>query len=164
MQLAKQIAVLRTLCVKELQAKYLELFGEASGSRNKDFLVKRIAWRMQSLVEGGLSERARNRAMELAREADLRLTIPKSKRAISVCTPVVVSKQQKIGDPRVPMPGTVLTRYYKGHAIIVSVLDHGFEYEGRVYPSLSAVAKVVTGTNWNGYLFFKLSTRNKHDQ
>jgi hypothetical protein len=52
------------------------------------------------------------------------------------------------------MPGTLLTREYKGQTIQVMVLDNGFEYEGQVYRSLSRIAKLVTGSHWNGYGFF----------
>src|SRR5918993_6063869 len=72
------LAALARMTPAQLRAKYLEVFGEPSRSGNKDFLAKRIAWRVQSLAEGGLSERAKRRAEELARDADIRLTIPKS--------------------------------------------------------------------------------------
>ncbi len=61
-------------------------------------------------------------------------------------------------DGRLPPPGTVLTRPYKGGTIQVQVLAHGFEYDGKVYRSLSAVAKAVTGSHCNGFLFFRLNT------
>jgi hypothetical protein len=60
-------------------------------------------------------------------------------------------------DGRLPPPGTVLTRKYKGEALQVQVLADGFEYRGEVYPSLSAVAKAITGSHCNGFLFFKLA-------
>jgi hypothetical protein len=64
-------------------------------------------------------------------------------------------------DERLPIPGTVLTRQYKGHKIVVTVLENGFEYEGEVYRSLSAVAKAVTGSHWSGNLFFGLKDGDK---
>jgi len=60
------------------------------------------------------------------------------------------------GDRRLPVPGTVLTRVYKGETLMVSVLPTGFEFEGEVYKSLSAVAKKITGSHCNGYLSFRL--------
>src|SRR5918993_1499938 len=69
------IAALRRMTPAQLRDHYLEVFGEPSRSGNKDFLFKRIAWRIQSLTEGGLSERARRRAEELARDADIRTTV-----------------------------------------------------------------------------------------
>ena len=61
------------------------------------------------------------------------------------------------GGGRLPIPGTVLTRKYRGRLIEVTVLPKGFEWEGEVYRSLSAVAKAVTGSHWNGFLFFGLN-------
>ena len=64
-------------------------------------------------------------------------------------------------DRRLPMPGTVLMREYKGEKLSVMVLDHGFEFDGDVYKSLTAVAKSVTGTHWNGYHFFGLKKEGR---
>ena len=59
-------------------------------------------------------------------------------------------------DLRLPLPGTILTRWYKGQTLKVQILRHGFEYEGQVYKSLSAVAKGITGSHTNGFLFIRL--------
>jgi hypothetical protein len=64
-------------------------------------------------------------------------------------------------DPRLPRPGGVLTRTFQGTEIKVQILDAGFGYEGKTWRSLSAIAKAVTGTSWNGFLFFGLQTRAK---
>lgn len=150
-----QLNALRQCTPAQLRAQYLELFGEPSRSGNKDFLCKRIAWRVQSLAEGGLSDRARRRAAELARDADLRMTIPRLPRAThQASTPRALHATAS----RVPIPGTTLTRKYKGKLIQVTVLPDGFEHEGEHYRSLSAIAKQITGTQWNGYLFFGLKT------
>lgn len=63
-------------------------------------------------------------------------------------------------DPRLPPPGSKLTRLYRGTEHRVLVLETGFEYQGQVYGSLSRIAKTITGTTWNGFLFFGLITRN----
>src|SRR5207244_2255047 len=124
---------------------------EPSRTGNKDFLRKRIAWRIQSLAEGSLSERARKRAFEIARDADIRMTMPRLPKttagAITEMKPIATCHQ------RLPMPGTILTRQYHGRLVHVTVLPKGFDYDGQVYRSLSAVAKVVTGAHWNGFLF-----------
>src|SRR5881394_2882221 len=73
---AKTVETLNRMTVTQLRERYAEVFGESTRSYNKQFLVKRIAWRMQALEEGGLSERARRRAMELANDADLRIRPP----------------------------------------------------------------------------------------
>jgi hypothetical protein len=149
--LIRQIDALRQMTVMQLKDKYLQLFGEPTRSGNKDFLCKRLAWRIQSLAEGGLSERARRRADELARDADIRLTIPRSAEMV----PKTVTAPLR-SDIRVPLPGAVLTRRYKGRTVQVTVLADGFEHEGTRYRSLSAIAKAITGTHWNGLLFFGL--------
>ncbi|HEV2293856.1 MAG TPA: DUF2924 domain-containing protein [Tepidisphaeraceae bacterium] len=155
------IAALRTMSAGQLREKYVEVFGEPSRSGNKDYLFKKIAWRVQSLAEGGLSERARRRAEELARDADIRTTIPRPPK-VAVNAPVRTTTL-KLPTPhdRLPIPGTLLTRTYRGKHVAVTVLADGFDYEGQVYRSLSAVAKVVTGSHWNGHLFFGLTTHKR---
>jgi hypothetical protein len=71
----KELAALQRMTVKELRTRYAEVFGEATNANNRAWLVKRIAWRLQALAEGDLSERARQRAAELANDADLRLPV-----------------------------------------------------------------------------------------
>src|SRR3954452_9394898 len=157
------ITALRRMTVGQLRDKYLEVFGESTNAGNKAFLFKRIAWRIQSLEEGTLSERARRRAEELARDADIRLTIPRPpKVATDASTTIVALPAPPItANDRLPIPGTVLTRKYRGKQVETKVLPYGFEYEGTVYRSLSAVAKAVTGSHWNGHLFFGLTTKDK---
>src|SRR5687767_12540661 len=137
-----------------LREKYLEVFGEPSRSGNKDYLFKKLAWRLQSLAEGGLSERAKRRAEELARDADVRTTVPRPpKHAADAGARTVVLAAPTAGDgrDRLPIPGTVLTRTYRGRHVAVTVLADGtFEWEGQTYRSLSAIAKAVTGSHWNG--------------
>src|SRR5438046_6705443 len=99
----------------ELQVRYAEVFGETARTSHRTWLVKRIAWRLQALAEGDLSERARQRAAELARDADLRLSAPRSTAlaaAQSQTEPAAPARQAT--DHRLPRPGTVLTRRYKG--------------------------------------------------
>ncbi len=142
----KQVDALAEMTVAELREKYAEVFGEPTRSRHKRFLQKRITWGLQAREEGGLSERAKRRAAELARDTDLRLLAPRTE----------VHEFKPKRDRRLPMPGTVITRVYKGEEIAVTVLDEGFEFRGDVYKSLSAVAKAATGSHWNGFHFFKL--------
>ena len=150
-----ELAALRRMTPGGLRGKYLEVFGEPSRSGNKDYLFKRIAWRLQSLAEGTLSERARRRAAELARDTDLRMTVPRPPKTSPDATTVVAPLAAR--GPRPLMPGTVLTRAYRGRNVIVTVLAKGFEYDGQVYRSLTAVAEAVTGTHWSGNLFFRIN-------
>ncbi len=150
--LNQQIAALERMGPTELRAQYLKVFGEPTRSANKAYLYKKIAWRIQSLAEGGLSERAKRRAEELARDADIRTTVPKAPQRTMTLR---VTKAD--GRERLPIPGTVLSRTYRGQHVAVTVLADGqFDYAGQTYKSLSAIAKAVTGSHWNGYLFFGL--------
>ena len=76
MSLATELAAVAELNLAALRQKYAELFGDTTRTGNKPWLIKRIRWRLQALAEGGLSQRARDRADELANEADLRLSPP----------------------------------------------------------------------------------------
>ncbi|GIW55524.1 MAG: hypothetical protein KatS3mg114_0133 [Planctomycetaceae bacterium] len=157
LNVGKEVAALQRMTVKELREKYADAFGEETNANNKAWLVKRIAWRLQALAEGDLSERARQRAAELANDADLRLNPPKAKPASAEPEGTKTASLRFKLDDRLPLPGTIITREYKGEKLQVKVLPHGFEFEGEVYKSLSAVAKAITGTHCNGYLFFRLS-------
>lgn len=152
--LESQVAALERLTAAQLRKKYLEVFGEPTNANNKAWLVKRVAWRVQVLAEGGLSERARARAQELARDADLRLTPPRSE---AIPSPAAVVAATLPADPRLPPVGSVLTRTYKNREVRVIVRADGFEYDGRLFHSLSAAAHAVTGSHLNGFAFFKLA-------
>ena len=158
MNVGRQIATLKRMTVTELRRKHIEAFGEQTRSGHKDYLVKRIAWRLQAQEAGDLSQRARRRAEQLANDADLRTTAPKhptDDTAIGITTRAATLPPTN-HDPRLPLPGSFITRRYKGREIVVKVRPKGFEFEGEVYRSLSAVTKAITGTHWSGYHFFKL--------
>src|SRR5262249_59613066 len=118
--------------------------------------IKRIAWRLQALAEGDLSERARQRATELANDADLRLSPPPMRPGTAPAERTETRTLRVTADDRLPPPGTVLTRKYKGAVLQVQVRPDGFAYEGQLYGSLSAVARAITGSHCNGFLFFRL--------
>ena len=153
-----QIENLRKLKVTELKTRYHDLFGEASRSFNRAHLFRRIAWRLQAQAEGDLGERARQRAAELANDLDLRLRAPRSFWHEIECNGEIPNR-----DPRLPPAGTVLERVYQGQILRVTVLGSGFEYEGKHYASLSAIAYRVTGTRWNGFHFFCLKQEWTHE-
>jgi hypothetical protein len=159
--IGQEVKDLKGMTATELREKYLEVFGEETRSWNKNFLLKRIAWRMQAIEEGDLSERARQRAEDLANDADLRVRMPRKMPEREAAAPerTVVRTFCPAEDRRLPMPGAVITREYQGETISVTVLDKGFEYEGKVYRTLTAVAKAVTGAHWNGYHFFGLGKK-----
>ena len=156
----QEVQGLSRMTVGELRDKYLEVFGEETRSYHKEFLRKRIAWRIQALAEGDLSERARRRAEELANDADLRTRAPRDPVASGsseVKARTATGRISPSRDPRLPLPGTLLAREFQGRDIVVKVLDNGFEFDGRRYKSLSAIAKEVTGSKWNGFLFFGIA-------
>ena len=154
-QLDETIDQLRHMTTAQLRLKYQELFGQVSYSNHKGYLFRRLAWHVQALAHGGLSERARHYAQQIAQQADLRLCPPNHS---NQAQPLRVSASPPT-DPRIPAPGTILIKRYKNDTIRVTVLEHGFQYGERVYKSLSCIARVVTGTQWNGYSFFGLSSR-----
>jgi hypothetical protein len=160
LNILNEVAALQRMTVGQLRQRFADVFGEATCANNRTWLIKRIAWRLQALAEGDLSERARRRAAELARDADLRLNPPRSKTAAVAPEPVSLPASV---DPRLPPPGTILTRPYKGQQLHVQVLTEGFAFAGTVYPSLSAVAKAITGTHCNGYHFFRNTLNHRKE-
>ena len=144
-----QIEALKKMTASQLQHKWRELYGEDTHSCNRAYLWRRLAWRVQELAYGGLSERAKARLKELG--DDLRMLPPRDWRPVA---------PGPVRDRRIPAPGTVLSRKYHGQEIRVAVLEDGFEWNGRQFRSLSALAREVTGQRWNGLLFFGL-TRGK---
>lgn len=152
---------LRKMKMGALRAKYREVFGEDSRSSNRQFLFRRVAWRLQARAEGDLSERARRRALEIVDDADLRIRAPEGF-FVQSDSDGATRPQARVGaqrDRRLPCPGTLLTRQFENRRIVVKVLEDGFEYQSQRYRSLSAIAREVTGTRWNGLLFFGLAER-----
>ena len=159
----QEIEALRRQKTKALKARYRELFGEESRSFNHAHLFRRIAWRLQALSEGDLSQRARDRATDLAADVDLRLRPPrKFWRQLSDANAQEQSRRPR-RDPRLPDAGATLERQYRGKDVCVKVLKDGFEYDGKQYESLSSIASSVTGTRWNGFSFFRLNKEAHRD-
>ncbi len=137
---AKEVATLRHMTVSELRDRYQEVFGEDTNARNKQWLIKRIAWKMQANIEGDISQRARRRAAELARGTDIRTTAPKAiKPAPKPTGDTVTGFVQPEEDNRLPPPRSEIERVYKGEKIVVLVLDNGFEYEGAIKRQRDAI-------------------------
>ena len=175
---AAKLAALTRMTGPELAAQYESLFGAHPRSRNRQYLRKRLAYRIQELAEGGLSQRAIDRIEELIRLAPPpwrqgKPGEPASRGGTSArpSSATRAGRSQHPGlpasgagdqrpslvptrDPRLPAPGTVLTRSHGGAEHRVTVLADGFEYRGERHRSLSRIARLITGTPWNGYLFF----------
>lgn len=146
----KKLMELSELPMGKLVEKFELLFGEKCRSRNKRYLFRRIAWKLQADEEGGLSERAILRATAIAGESLFRVTPPRATKP---------SRQPALPttwDKRLPSPGHMIERTYKGKSLCVTVLTDGFEFEGQRYKSLTSVAREITGSHCNGFHFFKL--------
>ena len=142
---------LDSLTTGELHAKFAQVFGYATASRNQTYLRRKIKYRIQELAVGGLSDRALARAAELAEAGRLHHGSHGPRTAAAPASETV---------ERGVLAGTVLRREFQGTHHEVRVLADGkFEYAGRTYGSLSTIAKEITGTVWNGKLFFGLVTR-----
>lgn len=156
---AKELAALEKMTPAQLREKYAGVFGEESRSGHKDWLRRRIAWRIQANAEGDLSERSKRRAAELANDCDLRLKAPATLKIVVEHEPAKRQTTMPVplkADKRLPPVGSVITRDYERQKVKVTVRANGLEYGGELYSTLSAVAKAITGNHCNGYLFFKL--------
>ncbi|MBX3435691.1 MAG: DUF2924 domain-containing protein [Pirellulales bacterium] len=152
---------LQRLTVTQLKTRYEELFQEPARSGNRVWLCKRVLWRLQANVFGDLSDRARRRALEIADDRELRMKAPRTMPLASAARVLEPPRPERVREPDDDLrPGTVLRRIYKGRPIHVQVHDEGFEWDGQRYASLTAVARAVTGSHWNGRRFFGL-TRGK---
>lgn len=148
----REVAALEGMSTGQLCERYAELFGQPVRTRHRAYLIRKIAWRLQAVAEGDLTERARRRAAELADDAEVRVMPPK----VATPQPAVLKVTDASADSRLPAPGTAIVRKYKGRTLRVLVVKDGFEFEGQRYKSLSAVAKAVTGSHCNGFRFFNL--------
>ncbi len=153
--IASQIATLKNASLLELQNKYKELFNtQETPCDNKVYLLKRITYKLQEVRYGGLSNATKTRIDELIAKYD-----PVNNKALR---PQVVSAGKNVvsipfmRDKRLPIPGTVIHKKYKGQDIHVKVLDKGFEYKDKYYRSLTAIAFEIAGAHWNGFSFFNL--------
>ncbi|MFA5146793.1 MAG: DUF2924 domain-containing protein [Candidatus Omnitrophota bacterium] len=149
-----KIAAITKLNAYELQEAYKGLFKEPGEfSHNRRYLIRRIAYRLQELEYGSISEKAQKRIKELIAKYD-----PINNKVLRP-DPEAANQNysyRPFRDKRLPIPGSKIIRMYKGKKLEVKVLERGFEYEGKIYKSISAVTLVITGTNWNAFDFFKL--------
>jgi hypothetical protein len=139
-----RLAALKAMSVNELKAEWQALFDAPAPNNSRNFLEGRLAYRIQELTFGGPDKQTRRLLDLLADEVEGTLT-----------------RKAQIADPRNPVLGTKLIREWDGVAHTVTVLKDGFDWEGRRYKSLSAVARAITGTRWNGYRFFGLRERKR---
>ena len=142
-----QLAALKRLTVVELKTKWESLFGAPAPNNSRSYLELRLGYRIQELTLGGLSRETRRTLDLLADEIDGK-----------------IGRKAIIADSRNPVIGTRLIREWDGVENTVTVMRDGFDWQGRKFKSLSAVAKAITGTQWNGYRFFGLREARRDDR
>jgi len=148
----EQVAALDKAPTDDLIAEYQRLHRKAPRTRNRAWLIRKVAWAIQAEAFGGLSDKAKAQLEELIAEIG-----PPLGAADRTVTTVLPRKPK----PDAPSVGTTLTRVWRGQQIIVHVCDNGYEHDGVLYRSLTAVAETITGSHWNGRLFFGLVDRRK---
>jgi len=136
-----QLAALKTAPVADLKQKWRDLFDREPPPYNRRFLESRLAYRIQELAYGGISEETIERLEAIADELE-------GKRG-----------RQRSDLINRPIAGTRLIREWKGLEHCVTVRNSDFEYQGRPFKSLSSVARAITGTRWNGWVFFGLKNQ-----
>lgn len=141
-----QLAALRQMSVIELKAKWEAIFGTPAPNNSRNYLELRLGHRIQELAFGGLSRETRRTLDLLADEVEGR-----------------IGRKAIIADSRNPVIGTRLVREWDGAEHTVTVIKDGFDWQGRKFKSLSAVARTITGTQWNGYRFFGLREARRDD-
>lgn len=151
-----RIEALQRMPCAELRELWRETFGEDPRSGNVPWMRRRLAWGVQAQALGGLSEAAKQRIQDLTPVA--LASMPWGFRSFPERNGSVPPVKR---DRRIPTPGTTLARRYKGQMLEVLVRADGFEYDGTIYASLSAVAKAITGSHWNGNLFWFGRSRDR---
>jgi len=137
-----QLAALKTAPIAALKQKWRDLFEREPPPYNRRFLEHRLAYRIQELAYGGLKPQSIERLRAIAQDLD-------------GGSP---ARRRRLTRDR-PIAGTRLIREFRGVEHCVTVRDEDFEYQGRHYKSLSAIARAITGTRWNGLVFFGLKNQ-----
>jgi hypothetical protein len=157
----KEIQALQRMTVGQLRVEWERLYGEPTRSRNRTYLWRRLAWRIQEIEYGGLRDETRQRMFEAAPATFVRSQIPvgfQLQENGASAPPGAVAPRR---DPRLPSPGSTIVREYRGQTLRLLVLADGFELDGVHHNSLSEAARVVTGQRWNGPLFWGLTKRTR---
>lgn len=157
----QQIARFQAMTVGELRVEWERLYGEPTRSRNRTYLWRRLAWRVQEIALGGLSDESKQRMFDLAPASFVRSQLPIGYTPYPTMASAPPGPVVPRRDPRLPSPGSVIVRQYRGQQLRLTVLDDGFELDGIHHNSLSEAARVVTGQRWNGPLFWGLRERKR---
>lgn len=137
-----RLAALKTATTPELKTQWRDLFDSEPPPFNRRYLESRLAYRIQELAYGGLKPETVRRLEQLGEELE-----------------GGNRKKSRVRADTIPIAGTRLIREWQGVEHAVTVKADGFEWQGRPYKSLSAIARAITGTRWNGWVFFGLSNR-----
>ena len=140
-----RLAALKTTPTPDLKVQWRELFDSEPPPFNRQYLVTRLAYRIQELAYGGLKRETIRRLEALGEQLD----------GGNITTRRIRADRDR------PITGTRLLREWQGVEQIVTVTQGGFEWQGRPYQSLSAIARAITGTRWNGWVFFGLKNHRK---
>jgi hypothetical protein len=140
-----RLAALKTTPMSDLKRQWRELFETEPPAFNRRYLVSRLAYRIQELAYGGLKPETVKRLEALGEQFD----------GGNITT-------RRIRTDYTPIVGTRLLREWQGVEHIVTVTADGFDWQGRPYRSLSAIARAITGTRWNGWVFFGLKNHRRH--
>ncbi|HSN99285.1 MAG TPA: DUF2924 domain-containing protein [Candidatus Nanopelagicales bacterium] len=164
------LAQLQTLTIKQLKAQIATLTGQTLKSNNRPYLIGKLTKALEAKAAAA-AEQARNAKKAKATRKAATKKNDKAEKAEKSTKAEKAERRtrtspRKAGerDPRLPAAGTVLEREHQGKKIRVTVLEDGFRYEGETYNSLSTVARVATGTIWNGFTFFKIAPYPKRNQ
>jgi hypothetical protein len=144
--LIQRLTEIQSLSTGQLRAEFERLSGRPTGSWNREWLRRKVSWLVQ--------EKAR-RESDAVEVPTLVQEVRDQPRSPRLDTPIQILPAP-VRDPRLPKPGTVIVRDYRGLRLMVTVLERGFEWNGHVFSSLSATASAITGGHWNGRLFFGL--------
>ena len=139
-----RLVALKTTPTPQLKEQWRQLFEGEPPAFNRRYLESRLAYRIQELAYGGLKPETVRRLEKLGEEMDGGR----------------VDVRKRPANDR-PISGTRLIRDYQGVEHCVTVRDNDFEYQGRPYKSLSAIARAITGTQWNGVIFFGLRSSGR---
>ena len=164
LNIKQEVARMKSMPTAELREHFETVCFEPPRSRNRDWMIKKIAWRLQANEQGGLPERVRQRALAMADDADLRKRPPQSfteQISLAVEETTVIDTGR---DSRLPPSGAHLYKTYKGKKLAVYVGEKTFEFNGATYGTLSAVAKAISGSHVNGFTFFKLKSKKERAQ
>lgn len=139
-----RLAALKTADIAELKRQWRELFDTDPPPFNRRYLESRLGYRIQELAYGGLKPETVRRLEELGEQY--------FGSGVS---------RLRTRENWTPIAGTRLIREWQGVEHVVTVTSAGFEWQGRPYKSLSAIARAITGTRWNGWVFFGLKSHRR---